>query len=277
MRYAVLGRPVAHSLSPAIQNAAFAAAGLAARYEAREVSAENLPAVLGSMREEGFAGLNLTAPLKEAVWPLLSGATPEASLLRSVNTLKRVERGWEGHATDGLGFAAWAREIGLPVAGRRVLLLGSGGAARAVAPYLAALGASAVTVASRDASRAASVTALAERQNGGTAWSAASLDAAGEAEEGGEFDLLIRALSTPEPAEGERAWWRRLAAGAPIVDLNYGARATSTGRAAKDTGRPFHDGLGMLLHQGALSFTYWTGREAPLDAMRRALKEAAPG
>ena len=275
MRYAVLGKPVAHSLSPAIQNAAFAAAGLDARYEAREVSAEELPAALESMRDE-FLGLNLTSPLKEAVWPLLSSATPEASLLRSVNTLKRVEQGWEGHATDGLGFAAWAREVALPVAGRRVLLLGSGGAARAVAPYLASLGVSAVTVASRDSSRAASVTALAERRNGGTAWNAASLDAATEADGEGAFDLLVRALSTSEPAEGESAWWKRLAAGAPIVDLNYGTRAAATRRAAKEAGRLFHDGLGMLLHQGALSFTYWTEREAPLYAMRRALREAAP-
>ncbi|HEU4724754.1 MAG TPA: shikimate dehydrogenase [Candidatus Eisenbacteria bacterium] len=275
MRFAVLGRPVAHSLSPAIQNAAFAAAGLDAVYETREVGAAELADALASLGAEGFAGLNLTAPLKEAVWPLLSGATPEASLLRSVNTLKRVGGGWEGHATDGLGFAAWAREVALPVAGARVLLLGSGGAARAVAPYLAALGASAVTVASRDASRAASVTALGERRNGGTGWSAASLDAAPEEEEA--FDLLVRALSVAELADGERAWWARLAEGAPVVDLNYGARAAAIRAAAAGAGRPFHDGLGMLLHQGALSFTYWTGREAPLEAMRRALKEAAPG
>lgn len=277
MRFAVLGSPVSHSLSPAIQSAAFAATGIDAVYEARELSAADLPSALPALHTEGFAGLNLTAPLKEAVWPLLAGATPEASLLRSVNTLKRMEQGWEGHATDGLGFAAWAREVSLPVSGARVLLLGSGGAARAVAPTLAALGASAVTVVSRNASRAASVTALGERQNGGTAWSAASLDADRVADEEGEFNLLVRSLSLSELAAGESAWWERLADAAPVVDLNYGTRAGTIRRAARDAGRPFHDGLGMLLHQGALSFTYWTGREAPLDAMRRALKEAAPG
>ena len=131
MRYAVLGKPVSHSLSPAIQNAAFAAAGMNAVYEAREVSAAELPGVLEALHGEGFVGMNLTSPLKEAAWPLLSTATPEASLLRSVNTLKWGAPGWEGHATDGLGFAAWAREIALPVEGRRVLLLGSGEIGRA--------------------------------------------------------------------------------------------------------------------------------------------------
>lgn len=274
MRYAVLGKPVSHSLSPALQNAAFAAAGMAAVYEARELSAEDLPAALPSLHEEGFAGLNLTSPLKEAVWPHLARATPEAALVRSVNTLKRVETGWEGHATDGLGFLAWAREIKLPLTGARVLLFGSGGAARAVAPYLAVLGASAVAVVARDAARAAAVTALGERQNGGTAWSAASLDAAPEE---GTFDLLVRALSVCTIVAGEAAWGSRLNEGASIVDLNYGARVDEVRRAAMAAGRPFHDGLGVLLHQGALSFSYWTGRDAPLEAMRRALAKAVPG
>ncbi len=271
MRYAVLGNPVSHSLSPVLQHAAFAAVGMAAVYEAREVTAEELGPALHALHDEGFAGLNLTAPHKEAVWPLLARATPEAELLRSVNTLKRSDAGWEGHATDGLGFAAWARELDLPVAGARVILLGSGGAAHAVAPYLAALGAAAVTVAARDASRAASVTARGDRRNGGTAWSASSLDSV--VQEGG-FDLLVRALSTTGLADGEAAWWGRLAAGAPVIDLNYGPRAAEIRHAAKAAGHPFEDGIGMLLHQGALSFTYWTDRAAPLEEMRRALAKA---
>ncbi len=272
MRYAVLGNPVSHSLSPVMQRAAFAAVGIAAVYEAREVTAEELGPALRALHDEGFAGLNLTAPHKETVWPLLARTTPEAELLRSVNTLKRLDTGWEGHATDGLGFSAWARELELPISGARVILLGSGGAARAVAPYLAALGAAAVTVAARDASRAASVTALGERRNGGTAWSAASLDAVVDE---GRFDLLVRALSTSGMAAGEAAWWRRLSDGAPVIDLNYGPRAAEIRHAAREAGRPFEDGIGMLLHQGALSFSYWTERAAPLEEMRRALARAA--
>ena len=255
-----------------MQRAAFGALGLAATYETRDVAPADLGDALAALHGEGFEGLNLTAPLKEVVWPLLSGATPEAESLRAVNTLKRAAQGWEGHATDGLGFAAWAREIALVPAGARVLLLGAGGAARAAAPYLAVLGASAVTVVARSASRAAAVTTIGERRNGGTAWSAMALE---DEPDEGPFDLLVRALSIPDLAPGEEAWWKRVAGGARLFDMNYGARCAAVRRAAGAAGFRHADGLGMLLHQGALSFTYWTGREAPIEAMRRALESAA--
>ena len=255
-----------------MQNAAFRALALDAKYDAREVAPPELEAVLEMLHEEGYAGLNLTAPLKEAVWPLLASATPEAESLRSVNTLKRLGKGWEGHATDGLGFASWARDVSLVTPRARVLVVGAGGAARAAAPYLAALGASAVTVIARSASRAAAVTALGERRNGGTAWSAMGLE---DHPEEGPFDLLVRALSIPTLASGEESWWNALAQGAVLFDMNYGSRADTVRRAADAAKLRHMDGLGMLLHQGALSFTYWTGREAPLDAMRLALERAA--
>jgi shikimate dehydrogenase len=209
--------------------------------------------------------------LKEVVWPHLRRATAEAEALRSVNTLKRIESGWEGHATDGLGFAAWARERALVPPRARILLLGAGGAARAVAPYFPTLGAAAVTVVARDASRAAAVTALGERRNGGTGWSAMGLEAMPES---GPFDLLVRALSAPDLVAGEAAWWVSLAPDGAVVDLNYGERAATVARVAAASRLRYADGLGLLLHQGALAFTYWTGREAPLDAMRRALNAA---
>ena len=272
-RYAVLGSPIAHSLSPPLQRAAFAALGIDATYEALEVRATELRASLGLLHSSGFSGLNLTSPLKEAVWPELKGATPEAERSRSVNTLKRVDGGWEGHATDGEGFVASVKETGLAFAGRRVAILGAGGAARAVAPMLAPLGASAVTVAARDASRAATVASQAERWNGGTAWSALSL---GHRPPAGSFEVLLRALSASELASGEEAWWDAIVPRGAVLDLNYGARAEATRRLAGARGLRFEDGRGMLLHQGALSFRYWTGQEAPLQAMRRALEDSIP-
>jgi shikimate dehydrogenase len=257
-----------------MQNAAFAALGLDARYDARDVAPSALEAALASLHAEGYVGLNLTSPLKETVWPLLRAGTPEAEALRSVNTLKRLDAGWEGHATDGLGFAAWARESSLVPTNARVILVGSGGAARAVAPYLARLGAATVTVVARDASRAATVTALGERQNGGTAWSAMAL---AEACESGPYDLLVRTLTIPALVAGEAGWWSALAAGAAVVDLNYGDRADTIRRVAVAAGLRHADGLGMLLHQGALSFTYWTGLAAPVDVMRHALEAATAG
>jgi shikimate dehydrogenase len=272
-RYAVLGSPIAHSLSPAMQRAAFAALGIDATYEALEVRPAELGATLGLLHSSGFRGLNLTAPLKEVVWSELRGATADAERSRSVNTLKRVDGGWEGHATDGGGFAASVKESGPAFAGARVALLGAGGAARAVGPMLAALGASAVTVAARDASRAAAIAAQAERSNGGTAWSALAL---GHAPPAGSFEILLRALSAPELALGEEGWWDAVVPRGSVLDLNYGARVDLTRRLAGERGLRFEDGRGMLLHQGALSFQYWTGEEAPLGAMRRALEDSIP-
>src|SRR5690349_20473528 len=92
--------------------------------------------------------------------------------------------------------------------------------------------------------------------------------------EPGPFDRLVRALSAPALVAGEAAWWGSLAPDAVVVDLNYGERAAPVAGVASASRRRYVDGLGLLLHQGALSFTYWTGREAPLEAMRRALAQA---
>jgi shikimate dehydrogenase len=124
--YAVIGHPVAHSLSPAMQNAAFDAAGIDAVYRAIDVPPERLEESLRALHAEGVAGLNVTLPHKEAVYRLLDDATPEARVAEAANTLRRVLGGWTGHATDGLGFLEWADALAVPLGGARVLLLGAG-------------------------------------------------------------------------------------------------------------------------------------------------------
>ena len=119
-RYAVLGSPAAHSLSPPMQAAAFAAAGLDAVYEAIEVEPGALGDALARLHRRGYAGLNLTAPHKERALRFAASVTPEAARLGSVNTLKRDAGGWAAHATDGLGFESWAREAPLPLREARV-------------------------------------------------------------------------------------------------------------------------------------------------------------
>ena len=276
-RYAVLGRPVRHSLSPAMQNAAFRAAGIDARYDALEVAPEALEAALARLHAEGMAGLNLTLPLKEAAWPLVLSRTAEAERARAVNTLRREERGWAGHATDGPGFAAWSEELGLDLTGSRVLLLGAGGAAASVAFVLLEAGVRAIGIASRTVERARSLASRVASVRAEAALATGGLDVAGAAEIAamGPFDLLVRALASEEVSEGEASLWGLLAPGTPVLDLNYGARADRARVRCRDEGRPFEDGLGLLLQQGALSFEFWTGRKAPLDAMRQALAAAA--
>lgn len=276
-RYALLGFPTGHSLSPPMQAAAFAASGLGAVYEAIDVEPGGLGGALERLHARGYAGLNLTAPLKERALRFAASVTPEGARLGSVNTMKRERGGWAAHATDGLGFEAWARGAALPFRGARVALLGAGGAARAIAPYLASLGAATVVIVARDAARAADVIAAAADAPGGAAWSAAPWEAGPAIEAPGDrgpFGAIIRSLSVTEPVPGEEAWWRGVAPGGIAIDLNYGPRAGVSRRRAEARGLRFEDGRGMLLHQGALSYAYWTGRPAPLEAMRRALEAA---
>jgi shikimate dehydrogenase len=270
--YAVLGHPVNHSLSPSMQNAAFRAAGIDAAYVALDVPPERLAEVLKALHAAGFSGLNLTAPHKQAAWPLVVGATDEAKRSRAVNTLRREESGWFAHATDGLGFAAWIAGLGIDVRDARVLLLGSGGAARSIGPILAALEPAGICVVGRDGGRALAVAdSLREIARPSMEVTAAALAEASRKERGRGWDLMVRAFSSDSVDEIEASWWEELDPKAWILDLNYGARALETRERAVAGNRRFEDGLRMLLHQGALSYEFWTGKPAPLDAMRAAL------
>jgi shikimate dehydrogenase len=282
-RYAVLGHPVRHSLSPPMQGAAFRASGIDARYDAIDVTPDRLEETLARLHAEGAAGLNLTLPLKEAAWALASTRTAEAERAGAVNTLRREDRGWAGHATDGLGFAAWIEELGITLQGARVLLLGAGGAARSVAPVVLDSRPHVLAIASRTAARARALAERLEPARGGVALVAGGLDSGndprGAARAGGDpapgpFDLAIRALSAEEVGDGEAHLWRTLRPDAPMLDLNYGARAARVKARCSVEGRRFEDGAGLLLHQGALSFEFWTGRPAPVQVMREALAAA---
>jgi len=257
-----------------MQNAAFKAAGIDARYEALEVPLERLDDVLTELHAEGVVGLNLTLPLKERGFELARTRTPEAERARAVNTLRRERTGWAGHATDGLGFGAWIRELGIRLEGARVLLLGAGGAAASVAPIVLDFGPAAIAIASRTPAHAWS---LAERlsRDGSVAVVAGGLEDESDIARKAPYDILVRALATEDVGESEARLWRALGAEAPVLDLNYGERAARVRDRCEKEGRRFEDGLGLLLHQGAFSFEFWTGREAPREAMREALRAAS--
>ena len=281
-RFAVLGDPVRHSLSPPMQNAAFKAAGIDARYEALDVPLEHLEGALAELHAQGVSGLNLTLPLKERAFGLVRTRTPEADRARAVNTLRWEANGWAGHATDGLGFLAWIHELGIELQWRRVLLLGAGGAAASVAPVVLQSGASKIAIASRTRARAQSLArrlAGEEETGAGSTVSSSSYrfhswlfatgleDDPAEILKEGPYDVLVRALAAEDVSESEARLWRALGPGGPVLDLNYADRAARVRDRCEREGRPFQDGLGLLLHQGALSFEFWTGRKAPLPAM----------
>ncbi len=262
----ILGWPLEHSLSPRIHNAAFRRLGLDWVYVAFPVRPERLGEAISGLRGLGVVGANVTMPYKERVVTFLDRLGEKARRVGAVNTL--VVRGDDlvGENTDAEGFARSLEEERVQVAGKGCLVLGAGGAARAVA--------------------------LALVEAGGEVWMAARRKEVGEEaatrvgasflamEEvprlAPSFDVVVNATPigwSGEPSLVPGEGFRR---GQVVVDLVYG-RETQFLTLAREAGARPIDGSGMLLHQAALAFLLWTGLEPPLDAMRAALEGRSGG
>jgi shikimate dehydrogenase len=269
--FGVLGDPVDHSLSPAMHNAAYAARGLAHLYLRWRVSPDELPAALAEARRLGVAGLNLTVPLKEAVLPVLDAMTPEARRIGAVNTLAFRGARLVGDNTDARGFGRSLRGRAR-AAGARVVLIGAGGSARAVGASLVAEGCADIVVANRTPARAEALASWLRDDLRAPSVSTRPLASLRDGAVLGHADIVVNTTSVglagPGLAVDVAAAPRRCL----FVDLVY-ARTPFLAAAAR-AGRPTLDGAGMLLHQGALAFEWWTGRRAPLAAMAAALRRA---
>jgi shikimate dehydrogenase len=272
--FGLVGHPVSHSLSPAMQNAGFRAAGIDAAYAAFDVPADVLPTALAGARALGFGGLNVTVPHKEQALALAAEADSVASLAGAANTLVPVEAGWKACNTDVEGFLAALREdLAMDPAGRRCLVWGAGGSARAVAVALLRAGAQEILVANRNEERAEGLVQELRRRCGTDRVAGVALEAAPERL--GFEGLLVSA--TPQGLSESGRWpWdlARFAAGTAAYDLAYRAGGeTPLVLQARAKGLRAASGLSMLLHQGALAFALWTGQPAPVAAMRRGLLE----
>lgn len=270
--YGVLGDPIAHSRSPAIHRAAFEAAGIDAVYGRFHVRAEQLEAAIHGARALGICGLNVTLPHKESVMPLLDEVEDDARLIGAVNTIARQGERLIGLNTDAPGLVASLVEAGAQTRGSRVVILGAGGAARAAAVGLARAGAASVRVLAR---RPQAASALATQLASALSFPMTS-DALDVADAFDDASLIVQASSaTLDPAAGEALAaalpWER-ARDAAVVDLVYQPPRTAVLRAAERAGLHTIEGGGMLLHQAALAWTRWTGKQAPLAAMRKALE-----
>jgi shikimate dehydrogenase len=259
---AVIGAPVRHSRSPTIHNAAFAAAGLDWVYVALEVAPGSGFAAVRSLPTLGIAGINVTMPHKADAARACDELTPAAAHLGSVNTVVlRPDGSLLGDSTDGEGFLRALADAGLDPAGRSVVVLGAGGAARAVAAALVGAGAG-VTVAARRPDAAEELAAAVEGVTL-TAWPERALPAA---------DVVVNA--TPIGMGDNRDIPCEPCPGQWVVDLVYHPLETALLARAAAVGAHPVGGLGMLVHQAALSFERWTGVAAPLDAMRAAATTA---
>ena len=271
--FGVLGDPVDHSLSPAMHNAAFAAAGLSHVYLRYRVPVALLPAAVREARALRRGGINLTVPRKEAVLPLLDAGTREAERIGAVNTVLFAPGGRAvGDNTDGRGFLAALRgRVRLRAA--RALVIGAGGAARAVGTALRQAGAARVTIANRTQARGER---LAERLGrlGAGVTAAVPLAALARGQVLEDATLVVNTTPLGLAGGGPRVRYTAAPPGCLFVDLVYAARPTPFLAGAARAGRPTLGGAHMLLHQGALAFEAWTGRRAPRAVMARALRAA---
>ena len=262
----VIGDPVRHSLSPRLHNAAYRALGLDWVFAAFEVPNGDAAAALEAARVFGFVGLSVTMPHKTAMAALCDELSAGAAELRSVNTVTLSAGGNAmGDSTDGDGFLRSLADADVEVAGRGALVLGAGGAARAVARTLGAAGAR-VQVAARRAGAAADAATLAR---------GVVIDWDDRAAAASAADIVVNATpvgmaadsSLPLPAEV-------LGPNLVVVDLVYEPRETPLLAAARAAGARTVPGLGMLVHQAALQVEVWSGRPAPVEAMRAAVTPA---
>lgn len=277
----VIGSPVRQSLSPLLHNAAFAALDLNWVSLAFPVAPGQVPAALNGMRALGVAGLSVTMPHKAEVATLVDSCSDVAAQLQAVNCVINQGGTLHGANTDGDGFlASLRRAAGFEPAGKRCLVIGAGGAARAVTHALGRAGAADVAVVNRTPDRAGPVAALA----GSAGRAVATVDAAQVA----QSDLVVNAtpigmagVAGPDGADGaaggfadESEQWlvapALLHAGQVVTDLVYAPRPTPWLAASAAAGATTVDGLGMLVHQAALQLELWTGHTAPVDVMWQA-------
>jgi shikimate dehydrogenase len=266
---AVIGSPVRHSLSPRLHNAAFAALGLDWVYVALEVAPGDAAAALTGMRALGFGGLSVTTPHKEAVAEACDRLTDDAEVLGAVNCVVPVDGELVGHNTDGPGFMASVLAGGTTVEGARCVVLGAGGAARAISLALARSGAAEVAVVNRTTARAEQAVA--------------PLGAVGRVVDPTEVagplaaaDIVVNAttvgMGTPGP-DDLPVDPAPLHAGQLVVDIVYQPLETPLLSAARRQGAAVVNGVPMLVHQVAVAFELWTGVPAPVEAMSLSVAE----
>ncbi len=274
-RVGLIGDPVAHSRSPEMQNAAFEELGIDARYELWPTPADGLPARIALLRSPDVLGANVTIPHKLTVMSLLDEIAPSAETVGAVNTIVKRAGRLIGHNTDADGLAAALREIGWD-APEQAMVLGAGGAARAALVALHQLGTRAIRVLARDSASAERLAAAMSRHMTGVSLLWGDLyteDLTLWQRMLARTEIVINAtplgMAPDDPLPLSDAALDRIPAGTLVMDLV--THDTPLLAAARARQLPALNGLPMLLHQGALAFTLWTGKGAPLEIMRATL------
>ena len=264
----LFGDPVAHSLSPAMHNAAFSHLNLDYVYVPYHVTPDNLKRAVNSIKSLNITGVNVTVPHKQTVIPYLDHIDKSATRCSAVNTIVNHNGTLTGYNTDGDGFIDSLKEYGFDPQDKKIIILGAGGSARAIAAALLEENVAQITLLNRTVEKAEQ---LAEDLGQAHSFSVIHLLS--------NFspsiycaDLVVNTLSIPFKQEGGD-WLVDLscAAGALFYDLRYGKMPSDFLAYAKELKSPGLDGLGMLIHQGARAFQLFTGTQPPIDIMKKAL------
>lgn len=272
-RIVLIGRSLQHSKSPVMQNAAFCHERLPFHYEVLNVEPEELESTMLRFKKGEFSGANVTIPYKEKVLPYLDRITPQAQRIGAVNTIFREDGLLVGDNTDGDGYVKSLLEDfpNLTFEDMTILIIGAGGAARAIAVSMAMLGVKKIFIVNRNMEYASLL------RNHVQAWvetEAISFDQLHKIIR--HVDLLIHCTPVgmyPNPNESivPKSMFHT---GLIVSDIIYNPIETKLLREAKEMGALPHSGTGMLLYQGALAYERWTKRKAPLEVMRKALLQS---
>ena len=275
----LIAKPIRHSKSPMMHNTAFEALGLDYAYLVFEVDGENLKPAVEGLRALGVRGFIVSMPLKSAIIPYLDEIMPAGQLCQAVNTVVNENGRLIGTSTDGEGFMTGCRDAGIDLTGKKVTLLGAGGAGTAVAMQMGLDGVGELSIFNRDGASWARAQENAEKLNTRTGCRAAAYrleDTERLREEIASSAMLVNATSAgfggqtgscPIPDASY------LRADLVVADVIYIPEKTALLEMAESVGCRTMNGLGMMLYQGAAAFKLWTGRDMPIDAVKAALSD----
>jgi shikimate dehydrogenase len=270
----LMGWPISHSVSPVMHNAAFAELRMNWRYVPLPVRAERVGEAVVGVRALGLRGVNVTVPHKQAVMPFLDRWSPAAAAIGAVNTIIVGEEGeLLGDNTDAAGFVTDLRANGVDPAGKRVLVVGAGGSARAIVYGLAEAGCDSLVLLNRTLDKAESLL-VAMRELFPAVPMTARPFPDGVAESAADAELIVNCTSLGMSPNLEGLPWDEEIEFSPqqtVYDLVYNPAVTRLLQLASVDGATVIGGLGMLIHQGAIAFERWTGETAPVDVMQRAV------
>lgn len=272
----LIGNPVKHSKSPQMHNTAFEALGLDYVYLAFEVSEESLKKAVEAMRTLNAIGFNVTMPYKTEIIEYLDDITEEARIIGSVNTVKNENGRLVGYNTDGSGFLKSLEEVGVDYAGKKIVILGAGGAARAIATQLAFDGAAEVVLFNRTLSKAEKIAKSINMNISTCTIRALEMDEPVLKEEIKDAAVLVNCTSVgmkPNIDKSIISSPEILHRDLFVADIIYDPNKTRLLELAEEAGCKYMNGLMMVIWQGALAFKVWTGKDMPVDLVKKAVFE----